>query len=229
MTSRVTAGKKRKADEEEGIAEDDKKKKNGKGAKRAKGPPNLDAQCGVINDKGLPCTRSLTCKSHAMGAKRAVQGRSKPYDELLLEWNRQNNPKWVEPVKKETKAEKKEKKEREKAEKKRLAGEQAAQSTTSKTAPGGSSKNKKKLPTTVSPMEEQEEEMDDIDSEAEVDALAKAVRAAQTHAVIGVPLAVPYDAGSWFVVRRERVRNCRDLLASALASRGSVVPQVRMG
>ena len=53
---------------------------------------DYDRQCGVINDKGLPCSRSLTCKAHSMGAKRAVQGRPRPYDELLLEWNRANNP-----------------------------------------------------------------------------------------------------------------------------------------
>ena len=78
---------------------------------RVKGPVDYDKQCGVINDKGLPCSRSLTCKSHSMGAKRAVQGRSKPYDELLLEWNRLNNPNWVEPVKRPTKQERKEQKE----------------------------------------------------------------------------------------------------------------------
>lgn len=77
-----------------------------------KGPVDYDKQCGVINDKGLPCSRSLTCKSHAMGAKRAVQGRSRPYDELLLEWNRLNNPNFVEPVKRETKQERKERKEK---------------------------------------------------------------------------------------------------------------------
>ena len=60
---------------------------------RKKGePPDVDTQCGVINDKGLPCSRSLTCKSHSMGAKRAVPGRCKPYDELLLEWQRIHNP-----------------------------------------------------------------------------------------------------------------------------------------
>ncbi|KIY49373.1 SCA7-domain-containing protein, partial [Fistulina hepatica ATCC 64428] len=53
---------------------------------RVKGPVNLDVNCGVINDKGLPCSRSLTCKSHSMGAKRSLPGRSRPYDELLLDW-----------------------------------------------------------------------------------------------------------------------------------------------
>ena len=65
---------------------------------RFKGPIDYDKQCGVINDKGLPCSRSITCKSHSMGAKRGVQGRSKPYDELLREWRRANDPNFVEPV-----------------------------------------------------------------------------------------------------------------------------------
>ena len=55
---------------------------------RMKGPLDYDKQCGVINDRGLPCSKSLTCKSHTMGAKRRVQGRSRNYDELLLEWRR---------------------------------------------------------------------------------------------------------------------------------------------
>ena len=65
---------------------------------RFKGPVDFDKQCGVINIKGRPCSRSLSCKSHSMSAKRDVQGRSKPYDELLLEWNRANRPNFVEPV-----------------------------------------------------------------------------------------------------------------------------------
>ena len=111
LTAEAKKGKKRKAEDEAPNAAPKKQART-----RTKGPVDLDKQCGVINDKGLPCSRSLTCKSHSMGAKRAVQGRSKAYDELLLEWNRANNPNWVEPVKKETKAERKERKEREKAE-----------------------------------------------------------------------------------------------------------------
>ncbi|WWC72211.1 uncharacterized protein I206_106173 [Kwoniella pini CBS 10737] len=71
--------------------------------KRATEPINLDKQCGVINDKSLPCARSLTCKTHTVGAKRAVQGRTRPYDELYLEWMRENNPNFKEPQKRETK------------------------------------------------------------------------------------------------------------------------------
>lgn len=67
------------------------------GSLAAAEPIDLDRRCGVINDKNTPCLRSLTCKSHGMGPKRDVQGRSKPFDVLLLEWNRTNNPRWVEP------------------------------------------------------------------------------------------------------------------------------------
>ena len=65
------------------------------GGKKARGPINLDRQCGVINDKGLPCSRSLTCKSHSMGAKRNVPGRTQPYDTLLFEWQKATNPAFV--------------------------------------------------------------------------------------------------------------------------------------
>ncbi|KAF9166246.1 hypothetical protein DFQ26_008387 [Actinomortierella ambigua] len=67
----------------------EKKQKTAKPVKakatgRVKGPLDLDKQCGVIAiPGGNPCTRSLTCKSHSMSAKRAVQGRSQPYDVLL--------------------------------------------------------------------------------------------------------------------------------------------------
>ncbi|WVQ78997.1 hypothetical protein IAT38_001089 [Cryptococcus sp. DSM 104549] len=60
-------------------------------------PINLDRQCGVINLKLIPCPRSLTCKSHNVGAKRAVEGRSRPFDELYLAWQREHNPNFKEP------------------------------------------------------------------------------------------------------------------------------------
>ncbi|KAI8099035.1 SCA7, zinc-binding domain-containing protein [Halteromyces radiatus] len=60
------------------------KKEKSKTKTKQKAPLDLDKQCGVIQQpNGLPCTRSLTCKSHSMGAKRAVAGRSQPYDVLL--------------------------------------------------------------------------------------------------------------------------------------------------
>ncbi|KZT10100.1 SCA7-domain-containing protein [Laetiporus sulphureus 93-53] len=239
-------GKKRKADDEDLNPDDPKKKKPApkvnKG--RFKGPVDYDKQCGVINDKGLPCSRSLTCKSHSMGAKRAVQGRSKPYDELLLEWNRLNNPNWVEPVKRESKAEKKERKEREKAEKKRQQAEAAAAAGVDVTKKGANNalvgtltkKNKKATAAAAAAAvvssagvvtgEDGYENLDEVDSEAELDSLVHAVRAAQDTGLIGVPLAVPCDASSWFVARRERLRSCNQLVASALmpSSRNSVGP-----
>lgn len=219
---------------------------------RFKGPVDYDKQCGVINDKNLPCSRSLTCKSHSMGAKRAVLGRSKLYDELLLEWNRANNPNWVEPVKKETKAEKKEKREKEKAEKKKMAMEAAAAAGVDISKKGvaatwgaGTKKGGKKAAAAAAAVaaaarlaegDDMMENYDDIDSEAEVDSLVKSVRTAQSKGIIGVPLAIPCDAGSWFVARRERLRNCRDLLTNALAPAPNrngittnITPGIRMG
>ena len=234
-------GKKRKAEDEAPNAAPKKQART-----RTKGPVDLDKQCGVINDKGLPCSRSLTCKSHSMGAKRAVEGRSKPYDELLLEWNRANNPNWVEPVKKESKAERKERKEREKAEKKRLQMEAAAAAgadTTKKSAAavaGGATKKGKKataaaaaaaaavsVAAAVGVTDDVYENLDDVDSETELDTLVRAVRTARERGVIGTPLAVPCDTSSWFVARRERLRTCNQLIANALMpSRNGSVPVV---
>ncbi|CAG7721390.1 unnamed protein product [Allacma fusca] len=45
-----------------------------------------DIHCGVSNgDSGIPCTRSLTCKTHSMALRRAVPGRSQNFDQLLAE------------------------------------------------------------------------------------------------------------------------------------------------
>ena len=111
----LLAVKKRSA-EEEGGAEDasavgpNGAKKKAKPATkitkgRIKGPIDFDRQCGVINDKGQQCSRALTCKSHSMGAKRAVQGRSKPYDELLTALQIERNPDYKEKPKRQTKQE----------------------------------------------------------------------------------------------------------------------------
>ncbi|THH33334.1 hypothetical protein EUX98_g848 [Antrodiella citrinella] len=237
----ITLGKKRKAEDDEPTPEDPSAPKKKKPATkvtkgRMKGPVDYDKQCGVINDKNLPCSRSLTCKSHSMGAKRAVQGRSRPYDELLLDWNRLNNPNFVEPVKRETKQERKDRKEKEKAEKKKqqmdaaaAAGVDSSKKQASAAAGAGPKKNKKAATATttttaptvpgvgpVASKPDEDENFDDVDSEAELDALVGTVRVAQDRGLIGMPLAVPSDASSWFVGRRERVRTCRELLHNAL-------------
>ncbi|KAF8957442.1 SCA7, zinc-binding domain-containing protein [Flammula alnicola] len=198
--------------------EEPTKKKNKPATKvtkgRMKGPVDYDKQCGVINDRGLPCSRSLTCKSHSMGSKRALEGRSR----LTM-----------------SSSEKKEKREREKLEKKRLAGEAAAalglevpSSGKKATTATSSKKVGKKAAAAAAAQQRLAEEMredisedlDDLDSEVEVEDLIRSVRTAKENGLIGVPLAVPCDAGSWFVQRRERARCCRDLLLNALGSGG---------
>jgi SAGA-associated factor 73 len=88
------ASKKRKAadEAEEGIPTKKKKKKDEAKAKasKPKAPVDVERQCGVDLPQGGQCARSLTCKSHSMGAKRAVAGRSAPYDKLLMEYQRKN-------------------------------------------------------------------------------------------------------------------------------------------
>ncbi|GAA5866919.1 hypothetical protein JCM1840_005905 [Sporobolomyces johnsonii] len=65
--------------------------------KKNKRVVDVDRQCGVINDRGLPCQRSLTCKTHNMSAKRGVMNRSQPFDILLFEWQKANRPQAVKP------------------------------------------------------------------------------------------------------------------------------------
>ncbi len=50
---------------------------------KPKGPVEVERQYGVMLPYGQPCGRSLCCKRHSMKAKRAVLGRSLPYDMLL--------------------------------------------------------------------------------------------------------------------------------------------------
>lgn len=92
--------KKRKADTEGNDKEPKKKKlKKDEPPKpklpKPKGPVNVEIQCGVPLDKekGGYCARSLTCKSHSMGLKRAVPGRSLPYDQLLAMYQKKNQAK----------------------------------------------------------------------------------------------------------------------------------------
>jgi len=88
--------KKRKADGEGG--KEPKKKKLKKDEPKVKvpkpkGPVDVEKQCGVPLPNGAQCARSLTCKSHSMGAKRAVPGRSLPYDMLLQAYQKKNQAK----------------------------------------------------------------------------------------------------------------------------------------
>ncbi|CRG90571.1 SAGA-associated factor 73 [Talaromyces islandicus] len=91
-------GKKRKADAAGGDDEKDskepKKKKKKEEPKpkvpKPKGPVDVEKQCGVTLPNGAQCARSLTCKSHSMGAKRAVPGRTLPYDMLLQAYQKKN-------------------------------------------------------------------------------------------------------------------------------------------
>lgn len=75
---------------------DKKKKKNQTKAPKSsknKGPVDVEKQCGVPLPNGGFCARSLTCKTHSMGAKRMVPGRSAPYDVLLQQYQKRNQAK----------------------------------------------------------------------------------------------------------------------------------------
>lgn len=87
-------GKKRKTEGEDDKDKEPKKKKKKEEPKpkvpKPKGPVDVEKQCGVTLPNGAQCARSLTCKSHSMGAKRAVPGRSLPYDMLLQAYQKKN-------------------------------------------------------------------------------------------------------------------------------------------
>jgi SAGA-associated factor 73 len=87
--------KKRKADVEDDKESKKKKKKEEPKPKvpKPKGPVDVEKQCGVTLPNSAQCARSLTCKSHSMGAKRAVPGRSLPYDMLLQAYQKKNQAK----------------------------------------------------------------------------------------------------------------------------------------
>lgn len=86
--------KKRKAEAELDKGPKKKKKEEPKPkVPKPKGPVDVERQCGVILPNGQACARSLTCKSHSMGAKRAVPGRSLPYDMLLAAYQKKNQAK----------------------------------------------------------------------------------------------------------------------------------------
>ena len=88
----IKKGKKRKVEGEDDKEPKKKRKKEEPKAKapKPKGPVDVEKQCGVTLPNGAQCARSLTCKSHSMGAKRAVPGRSLPYDMLLAAYQKKN-------------------------------------------------------------------------------------------------------------------------------------------
>ncbi|KAI9672298.1 MAG: Dcp1p-Dcp2p decapping enzyme complex alpha subunit [Alyxoria varia] len=77
----------------EGGANGEKQPAKPKPSGKPKGPVDVEKQCGVPLPNGGMCARSLTCKSHAMGAKRSVVGRSLPYDILLQNYQKKNQAK----------------------------------------------------------------------------------------------------------------------------------------
>jgi SAGA-associated factor 73 len=92
MDGAKKTSKKRKA---EGDTATKKKRKKDEPKKtgRQKGPVDVEKQCGVLMPNGQMCARSLTCKTHAMGLKRAVPGRSMRYDILLAQYQKKNHAK----------------------------------------------------------------------------------------------------------------------------------------
>jgi len=67
--------------------ETDSKRSN---VRRPKAPVDIEKQCSVALASGNQCARSLTCTRHGMSAKRAVPGRSAPFDQLLAELQRKS-------------------------------------------------------------------------------------------------------------------------------------------
>ncbi|CAD0101284.1 unnamed protein product [Aureobasidium mustum] len=49
---------------------------------------DIERQCAVPLASGAQCPRDLTCTRHGMSAKRAVPGRSAPFDQLLAIYQR---------------------------------------------------------------------------------------------------------------------------------------------
>ncbi|QRW20098.1 SCA7, zinc-binding domain protein [Rhizoctonia solani] len=177
------------------------------------GPLNLDKHCGVINKNGMPCARNITCKVHGMNAKRAVQGRTKSYDQLFIEHKRATDPNYVEPVKRETKAEKKAKKDRErelkKAEKEAVAAKKRKHPGAPHQGGGGGGINGGQVRGASTDYES------GLDTDVEMDVLIRSVRATRP-----VPLADRDNVGNWFIARNEWLRSTRDLLGDALGGAG---------
>ncbi|KAJ9639413.1 Sister chromatid cohesion protein pds5 [Coniosporium tulheliwenetii] len=52
---------------------------------KSKASVDVETQCAVPLPNGARCTRDLTCPRHSLSAKRAVPGRSAPFDQLLAQ------------------------------------------------------------------------------------------------------------------------------------------------
>ncbi|PWN38347.1 SCA7-domain-containing protein [Meira miltonrushii] len=183
------------------------------GGTRKKGAPDVDTQCGVINDKGLPCSRSLTCKSHSMGAKRAVLGRCKPYDELLLEWQKIHNPALVAKLEEKERA---------------LAAAKAASAERKQPVPMSNAEQaeQSKVNSAVAAQKRQEDPNSDMytlgfndeEVDTEFTELVSAIRAAvENERTRILPLAQRSFAGV-YTHRAHTLRSCRELLREGLRS-----------
>lgn len=216
----------KKQKKEKRLAEEKKK-----GGRKNKGPIDVDKQCGVINDKGLPCSRSLTCKSHSMGAKRAVEGRSAPYDTLLFEWQKATNPSFVAKLEEKEKAiaaakaaaaaapPKEKKKKTVKDGKSKAAGGGSGGGAGGASGGGGASGS--------GGVFIEDDDMDMFDAGADEDqmdqelvsVLGSIAHAASRDRTTPLPLATRSFAGC-YTSRAKRMRNLRELLREGLAPGG---------
>lgn len=114
---------------------------------------DFNKQCGVELPEGGYCARSLTCKSHSMGAKRSVVGRTQPFDSLLADYHKQHQTKIgaaaekrakqqeIQKQQKQVQREQKKQSQQNKQSQKNRKGNSAGPGGSSKSANGASSKN----------------------------------------------------------------------------------------
>ena len=63
-----------------------------------RGNIDIERQCAVPKADGKLCGGSLKCKRHSMTKKRAVAGRSAPFDVLLRLWDDEGSHKTVDQI-----------------------------------------------------------------------------------------------------------------------------------
>ena len=168
-----------------------------------------------------------------MNAKRAVQGRTKDYDVLFVEHKRATDPNYVEPVKRETKAEKKAKKDRERELKKAEKEAVAAKKRKHPGAPnqGGSGMGASGAGTIgtaggagAQARGTSTDYESGLDTDVELEVLVRSVRASRP-----TPLADRDNVGNWFIARNEWLRSTRDLLGDALGGGATGFSARRIG